>query len=297
MRLVIITLMLLLLAACKSTPNCVENAVVFIESNGDYSLPQGHHALKRLERKLTNELIAQGVNVYDTTVIDLGNFEFNNNSRHDLITAVRDLNGIKVDHLYIVSADARVVDKGHRKQIKTDLYATSIDVNSGRILSDVEESGRVINAANDCYDGCIAEHISTSMRDAASALSHALYTKLSLEQCVDVKPLPSQITNQYSLVFENFSSAELSDIEDYLLHFRGYQGLRYSQTGLTYSEIWYSANISSAKLLRNVKKAFVEMDIPVYTKMQGNEISVKKISLRGKPRVNKEQPLKNINDW
>jgi len=299
MRLVIITLMSLLLTACSCTSNYAVNAVVFIESNSDYSLPKEHRALKRLERKLTNDLISQGINVYDDTVINLDDFnlDFNNYSRHDLINAVRDLKGIEIDYLYVVSADAMIAEKGHRKQISTDVYATSIDINSGRILLNVEESGRVINAANDCFNTCIAEHISTSMKEAASALSHALYSKLPLNQCDDVQPQPSQVTSQYSLFFEGFSSAELSDIEDYLLHFRGYQGLRYSQTGLTYSKIWYSANTSSATLLRDVKKAFIEMDISVYTSMQGNELSVKKVNLRGKPHRAKAQPLKNINDW
>ncbi|PKG83276.1 hypothetical protein CXF85_11135 [Colwellia sp. 75C3] len=299
MRLVIITLMSLLLTACNCTPNYSVNAVVFIESNSEFSLAKDHRALKRLERKLTNDLIAQGINVYDDTVINLDDFnlDFNSYTRHDLINAVRNLNGIEIDYLYIISADAMIVDKGHRKQISTDVYATSIDVSSGRILFNVEESGRDINASNDCFNTCIAEHISTSMKDAASTLSHALYTKLPVDQCNEVKPQPSQVTSQYSLLFEGFSSAELSEIESYLSHFRGYKGLRYNQTGLTYSEIWYSANTSSAKLLRDVKKAFVEMDISVYTQMQGNEVSVKKISLRGKPHRDKEQPLKNINDW
>ena len=87
-----------------------------------------------------------------------------------------------------------------------------------------------------------------------------------------------------SLIFEDFTSIQMQDIEDYLVVFSGYRSHRPSATFHRHNEIWYQSSIRHAKLLRNLERMFEEMDVRARIQFSGNEYRIRNVRLPNRAR-------------
>ncbi len=111
-----------------------------------------------------------------------------------------------------------------------------------------------------------------------------LLISLFLTACAahPTKPVSARnsFKNGYSLIFNNFSSAERMKIEEYLVGFAGYQHHRPVDCSRRSCEYWYESEISSARLNRNIYHMLKRMGIEVNVVFGGNTFRVDRITLR-----------------
>ena len=85
---------------------------------------------------------------------------------------------------------------------------------------------------------------------------------------------PGGFSTAYNLVFDGFSPAEVSEIEEYLVVFSGYQHHRPVQSSRQVHSYWYETRSPKSRLNRNLGKMLVHLDIEGDVLFTGNSFTV-----------------------
>ena len=178
-----------------------------------------------------------------------------------------------------IYADAE--DKGYTTRVKSRLSGHLLTVQTGDYLGGFEVK-KSFNAPANCSRECILEVVGFKNRGLSQDLGDVLALKLS--HLFDVDELsyhakPSGVNKGYSLVFNNFSTDERMDIEEYLVIFSGYESHRPVDCSRRHCEYWYQSSISSAKLNRNIQRMLEQLEILSNVQFEGNTITVDRITL------------------
>jgi hypothetical protein len=171
-----------------------------------------------------------------------------------------------------------------------------LTVQSGKFLGEFEVK-KVFNAPARCNRECILEVVGAKSRYLAHDLGDVLSVKLAHlvddnqssgavadSSSSNITSDSSGITKEYSLLFNNFSSNERMDIEEYIVIFSGYQHHRPVDCSRRRCEYWYESTISSAKLHRNVQRMLDQMGVEANVKFEGNTVRVDRVTLRKERR-------------
>ena len=80
----------------------------------------------------------------------------------------------------------------------------------------------------------------------------------------------------YTLVFEDFSAAEVFEIEEYLVVFSGYRHHRPIHSAGGRHEYWYETASERGRLNRNLNKMLDYLEMPGQVDLSGNIFTVTK---------------------
>ncbi|MFT6896681.1 MAG: hypothetical protein ACJA13_001084 [Paraglaciecola sp.] len=288
MRCFLLIVCSLMMTACASSKQAQSvNVMIAVDDSSENAVPADFSSVKRLVTHVAGELSDAGIKVYDETSLGLDDFSFAQGQRNkvSLLDMARSIKQVKLDHVVLLTAQATVQDKGHTTSVATHVVGSVIQVNSGRVEGSFADSGRKQNANGDCSLSCLNDTIGQSLVSAAGNIGAIIVSTLPAVKTshtlakVKKEDDSRQSSQDWVLVFDGFNPQDMLQIEEYLVIFTGYQNMRYLSSRYTYAEIWYTSGINSAKLNRNLKRMFSEINKRAMISQEGNRFAVKKISL------------------
>ncbi len=257
----------------------------------------------RLHRAVVDELSAllqdQGFAVYDEAVVAPGGLAAGRMRRGDaqLIDAARTLGGPPVDVAIIFSVHVRTEVLSYTKKISSQISARMFSVMTGRHLGNLQVSSpKALRTPMDCEDGCLEAVFERDTRRLSQELGRRLVSRLA--SSLDTRPGDGGgseaqyggLAAAYTLVFEDFSAAEVFEIEEYLVVFSGYRRHRPISTGHGRHEYWYETASARGRLNRNLNKMLDYLDMPGQVDLSGNVFTVTKIAAAG-------ETARSWDDW
>jgi hypothetical protein len=174
-------------------------------------------------------------------------------------------------------------------KVNTRIEGRLLHARTGQRLGNFE----VVSPGNwrapvDCNRECILETVGKNARILGQDLGAVLAEKL-VSLIEDGDPLPiaggGGIPNAYTLIFDNFPSDDILEVEEYLVVFSGYKRLRPITKSHRHHEIWYETDSTSARLERNLRKMLGHIGIKGRVTFSGNTFTVEKIARRKKLRL------------
>ncbi|MGL1889201.1 MAG: hypothetical protein OCD76_21995 [Reichenbachiella sp.] len=277
------------------------NLIILVQDSANNNLPQDHQAVRRLINQVSDELISQGISVYDEATLALDDFNLSGNrTKAALLDIARSTRSIKLDYVVILNVDALVKKMPYGQKVSTLLSGQMIKPHSGKVISNFSFSGDKVNASNNCSLYCLKGKISDSLKSTSGEVSAEILSDLpSINTGKAAAFNPNIGLNQdYSLVFDGFTQQHMADIEEYLVIFSGYRSMRSADSSHTFTEISYQSNITELKLNRNLKRMLTELNIPALINQESNVITIKRITLQDTEN-NKATDKKKfeINGW
>jgi len=255
------------------------------------ALERDNHISRRVLEAISNELNIKGFNVFNEAAVTLENYAQNRTRRGDaeIIDIARGLTKPPIDVLVAVSIYASAKDTNYTKNIRARLTGRLVKVQSGQRIGNFEvESPATWTAPVDCYRECLLEIVSNKCKILARDVG-AILAKMLRSFPKDRSTPPTEqsdsLTNQYALVFEGFTLEDIMEIEEYLVVFSGYQHYRTVYSGLRHHEFWYTSDIESTRLDRNLKKMLMHLGLIGRVSFSGNEYTVTKFPLRAQLKI------------
>ncbi len=294
----IVTVLLLATAICAAAPAAAGGINVFLAGEAgdrDAAPRQG-----RLHNAVVDELSAvlqdQGFAVYDEATATPNGLARGAGDAQ-LIAAVQSLVRPPVDVAVLFSVRARAKDLSYSKKISTQVTARMFGVATGRHIGNLRAaSPNALRTPLDCEGGCLAAAFERDARRLSRQLGREL--ALRLASVLDAEAgtaSPSAAPGggmpvAYTIVFEDFSAAEVFEIEEYLVVFSGYRRHRPISTGHGRHEYWYETASARGRLNRNLNKMLDYLDMPGQVDLSGNVFTVTKTAAAG-------ETARSWDDW
>lgn len=264
------------------------NILVMGEDADKDTVPRSSRVFKRVLDALANEMNDEGFNVYDETAVTLDDFAQGRARRTDaeMIDIARSVKRPPIDVAVIYSIYASAEELSYTTKVRTRITGRLLNVRSGQRLGNFEvELPQPDNAPVKCNRECILETVGKNARVLGMDLGAVLAKKL------DWLSLPSGevvakgddnagMATAYSLVFTGFSPEDITDIEEYIVAFRGYEHHRPVSSSLRNSEYWYETKSKSARLNRNLRLMLEHIGAEGRVTYSGNTFQVDKITGR-----------------
>jgi hypothetical protein len=209
---------------------------------------------------ISDSLTQDGFTVFDERAVTLDNFRQNRVGRGEaeLLDIARSVQRPPMDAVVIFTAYA-----GARKlAYTTDVYARIVgrvlNVRTGRKLGGFEvTSPRGWKAPAGCERDCLLEVIGRNAKamagDLGSILSQQIIVAAAETRSTGAGAGAAALPGAYTMVFAGFSPEEISDIEEYLVAFRGYKLHRPVSSSPRAIQYWYEIDSDSARLNRNLR--------------------------------------------
>ncbi|MCG8036138.1 MAG: hypothetical protein JAZ19_03790 [Candidatus Thiodiazotropha taylori] len=281
--------MLVPVTAVASGPNLM----VFGDDADKDTVPRNSRVFKRVVNALRSQLDDKGFDVFDETAVTVketadgeGGYAQGRVRRTDaeILDIAQSLKRPPIDVAVMFQIYASAKDKGYTTKVNTRIAGHMLTVQSGKFLGEFEVVKR-FNAPADCNRECILEAVGAKSRSLAQDLGDVLSIKLA--HLTDRHSGGGHaagghegMDKEYSLVFNNFSSDERLDIEEYLVIFTGYKHHRPVDCSRRNCEYWYKSTISSARLNRNINRMMDQLGIEANIVFEGNTVRVDRITLR-----------------
>lgn len=261
------------------------NVLVLGEDSQKNSVPRNNPVYQRVLHTVSEQLHIHNFNVYDETAITLDSFAQGRVGRTDseLIDIARSIRQPPIDVVVMFTIFASQQTLEHTTKVKARVEGRLLQVQTGKFLGSFEvNSGKLWNAPQGCSQSCLYDVVGDKARILANDLAAVLAEKLSwLYQASEENTLNSNdMLTEYVLVFDGFTLADFSAIEEYLVIFSGYNSHRPIESRYTFQEIWYQSSIPVAKLNRNLQKMLAELSFSSHVTFEGNTFTIKKIHLR-----------------
>ncbi len=268
------------------------NVIVVGEDADQTSLPRHSRVVKAVLERLGQQFHDAGFVVYDETAVTLGNSAQGRSRRTDaeVIDIARALQAPPMDVAAVFAVFVRAERLTYTTKISTRISGRLIDIRSGRRLGGAEVKSREpLRAPSDCDEACFLEVAGRDARrhsrDLGELLADQLVAHLGGGLAADDKTPPGTggFSTSYSLTFDGFTPAEVSEIEEYLVVFSGYRHLRPVQSSRQVHSYWYETSSSKSRLNRNLGKMLVHLDIEGNVLFAGNRFTVEKRAVRQTP--------------
>ncbi len=188
--------------------------------------------------------------------------------------------------IYTIYTHARSL--GHTDRLHVRIAGRLLDVRAGRRLGNFEvELPGPANVAPNCASSCRLEIVGANARTLARDLGAVLAAKLEGRMAArrPARGRPSErshvgLSTAYTLTFVGFDMAEITEIEDRVAAFDGYEHIRPISTSLKTNEYWYETSIPSAQLNRGLRLMLKDMDTSGRVSFGGSRFLVEKIGRR-----------------
>ncbi|MDJ0943125.1 MAG: hypothetical protein QNJ30_06660 [Kiloniellales bacterium] len=265
------------------------NLIVVGEDADQDSLPRHSRVVKAVLEQLGQQLHDAGFAVYDETAVTLGDFAQGRSRRTDaeVIDIARAVQAPPMDVAAIFTVYARAERLTYTTKITARIAGRLVDVRSGRRLGGAEvKSAEALRAPADCDEACVFEVVGRDARrlsrDLGVLLADQLAPSLGRASAEDGNGGGGAegFSTAYSLVFDGFSPAEVSEIEEYLVVFSGYRHLRPVQSSRQVHSYWYETRSPKSRLNRNLGKMLLHLGIEGDVLFAGNSFTIAKRSKR-----------------
>lgn len=264
--------------------------VIIIGEDGDRdTIPRNNHVFKIVRDGLGNRLLDSGFAVYDETAVAPGGFAQDRKERSDaeIIDMARAIDRPPLDVAVIFSFYARAREYSYTTKVGTRMTGRLLNLTTGQRLGSFEvRSPRALRAATDCDRDCILELVGQSAkrlsRDLGTLVAERLAAVMEAPPVRAGAGLPAGpgLRSAYTLVFDGFSSAEVSEMEEYLVVFTGYAHHRPVSAGLRHQEYWYETKSTRGRLNRNLGKMLEHLRLGGHVSLAGNTFTVRKAAPR-----------------
>lgn len=251
----------------------------------DESAPGSLHRDSRITGRVLNAMSGQisdrGFSVFDVTALDVNHDPMHRAPRDEaaILEAVRAGHSLPVDTiaLFTIHADSRL--GAGRSKVRVRVAARLMDASSGQHLGNFEVAEvAAIRPRCDgpCYTAAIGDVAQRLGRETASVLAQKLGVRVSRNQ---LREEHTSAVRGLTLVFDDFSAAELLEIQEYLAIFSGYRSHRPIASFHRHAEIWYDSAISAAKLRRNLDRMLTEMGLQARIAFRGNTYMIRQVKI------------------
>lgn len=292
------------------------NVLVMGEDNDPDTVPRNHRVFNRVVEALASELGQLGFRVYDETAVSLDVTRQGRIRRSDaeLITIAKRIQQPPIDVAAVFSIyvnvqkniNADVWDLGIR------IPGRLLQVQTGRRIDSFEVDYPVgtlppvpPNCLNDARvdQDCLFEFVGGQARRIAQDLGSVLAKKLDFQsptaeqQEQPMRPSAGSsgagvssgvgkmtgarcvgMTTAYVIALVGFDPQEVTDIEEYLVAFSGYDHHRPLKATARETEYWYESCSDVARLNRNLRLMLDQMGLQGRLAMTGNRFQIEKLA-------------------
>lgn len=276
------------------------NLLIMGEDADEDTVPRNSRVFNRVQDALAEQINEMGFNLYDETAITLDNFAQGRVRRTDaeLIDIAKSVRQPPIDVVMLFSIYASAEKLSYTTKIRARIEGRLLQVTNGQRIGNFEVvSPKSWRAPVDCSRECILETVGNNAKTLAQDLGVVLTDKLAY--LVDGKAGgdgsskdSAGLATAYTLTFNRFTEDEILDIEEYLVVFSGYINHRTTRATMRNVEYWYESTISPSRLNRNLRKMLAQLEIKGRVAMDGNNVTIEKITQRGERR----KPKKD-DDW
>jgi hypothetical protein len=265
------------------------NIIIMGEDADKDTVPRNSRVYRRVLDALVNEMNDEGFNVYDEAAVTLDDFAQGRVRRTDaeIIDIARSVKRPPIDVAVIYSIYASAKKLSYTTKIRTRITGRLLNVRSGKRLGNFEvELPQPDNAPVNCQRECILETVGKNARVLGMDLGVVLTKKLDwLAARSDDKHDKDGHDNDglasaYSLVFTGFTPDDITEIEEYIVAFRGYEHHRPVSSSLRNAEYWYETKSKSARLNRNLRLMMEHLGYEGRVTFKGSSFQIDKISKR-----------------
>lgn len=288
------------------------NILIMGEDADKDTVPRHSRVFNRVLNALSSELDEEGFKVYDETAVgmDITNPARVRRTDAELLTVASRIKRPPIDVVVAFQIYATVA-----KNAYSDIYDLSVripgrmlHVGTGKHLGNFE----VDFGARDlpplpvkCNRDCILEHVGKQAKEIAHELGAVLAKKLDKispargrdsDQYTSKKRMDDDdddgarktvksssyrctgLTTAFSLTFKGFKSREVSEIEEHIVAFKGFDHLRPVKSGSKIIEFWYESCTEIARLNRNLRQMLEFMGLDGQVSQRGNRFNITKIA-------------------
>lgn len=281
------------------------NLMIMGEDADTDTVPRGSRIFNRVLLAISGELEAEGFLVYDETAVTMSITNPDRVRRDDaeLITLAKRVPNVPIDAItaFQIYASAEKSAYADIMDLRLRISGRMLNVNTGRSLGGYEVSykpGDLPPLPPNCDRECVLEHVGDQAKRVGADVGSVLAAKLSAlsppsnstrasdtttsttatvtsdgpksEQC-------EGMTTAYTLSLVGFESAEVTQIEEYLVAFKGYDHHRPIQADSVQSDYWYETCSDEARLNRNLRLMAEHMGIEARVAKVSNRFEVTKI--------------------
>lgn len=253
------------------------------------TVPRDSRVFKRVLGAISNEMLNQGFDVKDETAMTNETHVQGRVRRTDseVIQIGKDA-GVDVLVIFSIYPNAKANQNSVRVTSRVE----------GRLL-DVFQGSRMGNfeVDPDFYEMVPKPYSRDDILEAVGKLSKQIGTEVGQVLAQRLSGYVDQAggkLSEWTIIFDGFSPEEVSNAEEYLVIFSGYDSHRPKKNSLqtsTHHEFLYISSIDSAKLQSNVYKMLEKMNIEARVYMTGNEVKIVKV------QGVKQRRVKEQSDW
>lgn len=263
------------------------NIIIIGEDGGRDMIPRNSRVFKIVRDGLGNRLLDSGFAVYDETAVAPDGFTQDRKTRSDaeIIDMARSIGRPPLDVAVIFSVTAQAREYSYTTKVGTRMTGRLLNLTTGQLLGSFEvRSPRALRAATDCDRDCILELVGRSAKRLSRDLGTLVAERLAavmeapLHAGADLPaglPAGPGLRSAYTLVFDGFSSAEVSEMEEYLVVFTGYAHHRPVSAGPRHQEYWYETKSTRGRLNRNLGKMLEHLRLGGQVSLAGNTFTVR----------------------
>lgn len=272
------------------------NLLIMGEDADQDSVARNSRIFNRVSRALEAEFQAEGFKVFDETAVSLSITDPQRVRRTDaeLITIAQRVQNTPIDVIVVfqVYASSEKNAFADIMDLRVRIPGRLLNAKTGQALANYEIS----YGPNDlpplppsCNRDCILEQVGDQAKRIAADVGSVLtvhldylsptasstaqdYTNTATPRCVG-------LDTAYTLTFRGFEPEEVSQIEDYLASFSGYQHIRPMQVGTRESTFWYETCSDTARLNYNLHQMTKQMGVEVRLGMVQNRFEVDKLRI------------------
>ena len=254
------------------------------------SIARDNRAFKRVLDEIAAELSAHGFSVFDETSVTLDSHRQGRVRRpvSELIDIAGGVRSPPIDTIALFTVYAHTTKRPYTDKLNLRVSGRLIGVQDGRFRGSFEARQQG-DLRPDCDEACRDEAIGDMARVLAQDVGTILAEKLAAQAPARrLRPGDTGIVKTFTLIFDDFSAAEMNDIEDYLVIFTGYRSHRPTSTLHRHFEIAYKSSISESKLQRNLTRMLEELDMRARIGFVGNEYTLRQIRPVGRRKVQRD---------
>jgi hypothetical protein len=259
------------------------------------SVARNSRIFNRVIRALETELQVEGFQVFDETAVSMGVTDPMRVRRTDaeLITVARRIQDAPIDAIIVFQIYASTEQNPFAAimDLRVRIPGRILNAQTGQALANYE----IAYGPNDlpplppnCSRDCVLEHVGDQARRIAADVGAVLAQQLDYlspaAPAASVTPGSATephgcvgLTTAYTLTFRGFDSTEITQVEDYLAAFSGYQHHRPMRAGATETTYWYETCSDTARLNRNLRLMAEHMGVEVRLGMVQNRFEMDKI--------------------
>ena len=273
----IILLALILLFSDHSWATDLPRVLIVGEDADPDTIPRGHRVFTRVLDAISNTLINQGFDVKDETALTYETHVQGRERRNDaeLIEIAKNTG---IDVLCIFSIYPKVLTSNINMKIHARVQGRLLSVNDGSRLGNFENEPQQMQLVPKPYG---REEVIESIGKLSKIIGTEVGDVLASRLTGYVTQSGGGRLQEWTLIFDGFSLAEMTEMEQILAIFTGYDSHRPKSNALStnlHHEYWYRSSIDSAKLKQNMYKLLKKYNHDGRVYISGLEVKVEKIA-------------------